>query len=222
MKEYRLPKNKRLLLACLLFVSASSMAQTIEKLYINMPDILNPTLSKQNRMELLEYHKAGQGDSIANLFKHQAYLLKFDTLNQHLSVKNTPTSTFEMKILNQADSTVIIGIIRTVCAPVCMSTIEFYDTAWNSIPVRFNMPTAIEWVDMNKIPAEKMDLQWVRSLMGISFVSLSFSDKDQSILAKNNTLDFISDVDRKVIAPYVSDKSISFGLKGNIWQRNKN
>ena len=221
MKRNRLPGNNRLLIVCLLFISAGSMAQTIEKWYVNMPDILNPTLSKQNRLELLEYHKAGQGDSIANIFKHQAYLLKFDTLNQHITVKNTPTSTFEMKILNQADSTAIIGIIRTVCAPLCMSTIEFYDTAWNLIPVQFNMPTAIEWVDINKIPTEKIDLQWVKNLMGVSFVSLSFSDKDQTIQAKNNTLDFLSEMDRKVIAPYVSDKNISFKLKDRTWQRNQ-
>ena len=221
MKKKRLPGNNGLLILCLLFISVGSMAQTIEKWYVNMPDILNPTLSKQNRLELLEYHKAGQGDSIANIFKHQAYLLKFDTLNQHITVKNTPTSTFEMKILNQADSTAIIGIIRTVCAPLCMSTIEFYDTAWNLIPVKFKMPTAIEWVDINKIPVEKIDLQWVRNLMGVSFVSLSFSDKDQTIQAKNNTLDFLSEVDRKVIAPYVSDKNLSFKLKDRTWQRNQ-
>jgi len=221
MKKKRLPGNNGLLILCLLFISVGSMAQTIEKWYVNMPDILNPTLSKQNRLELLEYHKAGQGDSIANIFKHQAYLLKFDTLNQHITVKNTPTSTFEMKILNQADSTAIIGIIRTVCAPLCMSTIEFYDTAWNLIPVQFNMPTAIEWVDINKIPTEKIDLQWVKNLMGVSFVSLSFSDKDQTIQAKNNTLDFLSEVDRKVIAPYVSDKNLSFKLKDRTWQRNQ-
>jgi len=220
MKRNRLPGNNRLLIVCLLFISAGSMAQTIEKWYVNMPDVLNPTLSKQNRMELLEYHKAGQGDSIANIFKNQVYLLKFDTLNQQILVKNTPSSTFEMKILNLPDNSSIIGIIRTVCAPVCMSTIEFYDSAWNSIPVRFTMPAAIEWVDLNKIPAEKIDLQWVRSLMGISFVSLHFSDKDQSVLAKNNTLDYISDEDRKVIAPYVSDKNITFKLKDRTWQRN--
>lgn len=220
MKKKRLHGNSRLLIVCLLFISVSSMSQTIEKWYVNMPDILNPTLSKQNRMELLEYHKAGQGDSIANIFKNQAYLLKFDTLNQQILVKNTPTSTFEMKILNLPDNSSIIGIIRTVCAPVCMSTIEFYDTAWNVLPVRFYMPSAIEWVDMNKIPAEKIDLQWVRSLMGISFVSLRFSDKDQSVLAKNNTLDYISEEDRKVIAPYISDKSITFKLKDRTWQRN--
>jgi hypothetical protein len=184
-----------------------------------MPDILNPTLSKQNRLELLEYHNAGQGDSISNIFKHEAYLLSIDTLKQQIVVKNTKSSVFEMKIIRTEDGTSVIGIIRTVCAPVCMSTVEFYDTAWNLIPVRFKMPAAIEWLDVKNIPSEKIDIEWAKNLMGISFISLSFSKKDQTIVAKNNTLDFISAADRKVIAPYVSDKPILYELKGRTWQR---
>ena len=202
-----------------IFISMSSMSQTIEKWYVNMPDFINPTLTKQNRLELLEYHKAGKGDSIANRFGNQAYLLSLDTLQQQIVVKNTPSSAFEMKILNLEDGTAVLGIIRTVCAPVCMSSVEFYDTAWNVIPIQFNMPKAIEWVSVDSIPSEKLDIKWVKSLMEISFISLRFSDKDQSIVAKNNTLDFISEEDRKVIAPYVSDKTISFELKERTWQR---
>jgi hypothetical protein len=219
MKKKRQLKNKMVLFCCILLCSQSLRSQTIEKWFVNMPDILNPTLSKQNRMELLEYHKAGQGDSIANVFKHQAYLLHLDTLKQLIAVKNTRSSIFEMKIIKLDDSTSAVGIIRTVCAPVCMSTVEFYDTAWNLIPLGFTRPAAIEWLDINNIPAEKIDLQWAKNLMGLSFISLSFSEKDQSIVAKNNTLDFISVEDRKIIAPYVSDKTISFELKGRTWQR---
>jgi len=203
----------------MIFISMSSMSQTIEKWYVNMPDFINPTLTKQNRLELLEYHKAGKGDSIANRFGNQAYLLSLDTLQQQIVVKNTPSSAFEMKILNLEDGTAVLGIIRTVCAPVCMSSVEFYDTAWNVIPIQFNMPKAIEWVSVDSIPSEKLDIKWVKSLMEISFISLRFSDKDQSIVAKNNTLDFISEEDRKVIAPYVSDKTISFELKERTWRR---
>ena len=203
----------------LILCSQSLLSQTIVKCYENMPDILNPTLTKQNRLELVEYYKAKQGDSIANRFDHQVHLLKLDTLNQRILVKNTRTSTFDMKLIKQADSTVVIGIIRTVCAPVCLSSIEFYDTSWNLIPVIFNMPKSIEWLNMNNIPADKIDLQWARNLMGVSFISLSFSEKDQTIIARNNTLDFLSNEDRKVISPYVSDKTITFELKGQQWQR---
>jgi len=219
MKKYLQLKNN-LILFCLLVLSGQCvMSQTIENLFVNMPDILNPTLTKQNRLELLEYHKAGQGDSVANRFDHQALLLNFDTLQQQIVVKNTPSSTFEMKIIHSQDSTSIIGIIRTVCTPVCQSAVEFYDTAWNIIPVKFTVPKAIEWVDLNSIPSDKIDLNWINNLMDISFISFSFSQKDQSLMAKNCTLDFISAEDRKVIAPYVTDKPISFVLKGRTWIR---
>jgi len=219
MKKNLLLKNNLFVLCCLFLFGQGVMSQTVEKLYVGMPDVLNPSLTKQNRLELLEYHKAGQGDSVVNRFGNQSLLLNLDTLNQHILVKNTPTSTFEMKILTLEDSTKIIGIIRTVCAPVCLSSVEFYDSAWNTIPVQFDMPKAIEWLDVKGIPSDKIDIQWARNLMGVGFISLQFSDKSQLILAKNNTLDFLSDEDRKVIAPYVSDKTILFGLKDKVWQR---
>jgi len=219
MKKTPRPRNNRLIFCLLILCCQPLMSQTIVKMYVNMPDILNPTLSKQNRLELVEYFKAKQGDSIANRFDHQVHLLKLDTLNQHILVKNTKTSTFDMKLIRQADSTIVIGIIRTVCSPVCLSSVEFYDTAWNLIPVRFNMPKSIEWLDVNNIPTDRIDLTWAKNLMGISFISLSFSEKDQSITARNNTLDFLSDEDRKVISPYMSNKTITFELKGQQWQR---
>ena len=219
MKKYLLLKNNLFVFCCLILFGQSAMSQTVEKWYVDMPDVLNPSLTKQNRLELLEYHKAGQGDSVVNRFGNQSLLMSLDTLNQQILVKNTPSSTFEMKILTLEDSTKIIGIIRTVCAPVCMSSVEFYDSAWNIIPLQFDMPKAIEWLDVKSIPSDKIDIQWARNLMGVGFISLRFSEKNQQILAKNNTLDFLSDEDRKVIAPYVSDKTIMFVLNDKLWQR---
>ena len=219
MKKNQFLKNSLLVICFLIVCFQGLKSQSIEKLYVNMPDFLNPTLSKQNRLELLEYHKAGQGDSIANRFDHKACLMLFDSLQCHIVVQNTKSSSFEMKILYAEDSTALIAIIRTVCAPVCMSTIECYDTAWNLIPLRFIMPKAIEWIDLTAIPSGKTDIQWVKNLMDISFISLSFDDKNQTLVAKNNTIDFISAEDRKTIAPYVVDKTIAFVYKERIWQR---
>jgi len=219
MKKNPLLRNNLIVAGLLLLASPLVQSQTIEKWFVNMPDVLNPTLTKQNRMELLEYHKAGQGDSITNRFGHQTFLLGYDSLQQKIIVKNTPVSTFEMKIFKLEDSTSVVGIIRTVCAPVCLSSVEFYDTAWHKIPVQFTMPKAIEWLDVNRIPADKVDVQWAKNLMGIGFISLHFAEKGQLLVAKNNTLDFISAEDRKVIAPYVTGTDITYELKDRIWQR---
>ena len=219
MKKQILRKSNLLVICCLLCLNQTLSSQTIEDCYVNMPDILNPTLSKQNRLELLEYHKAHQSDSVANRFGNQAHLISLDSLNQRIVVRNTASSTFEMKILSLEDSTKIIGIIRTVCAPVCLSTVEFYDTAWNAIPIQFTMPKAIEWVDEKSIPTHEIDLQWVRNVMDVSFISLSFSVQGRSLVARNNTMDFLSEQDRKLLNPYVVKKTISFSLRNRIWVR---
>ncbi len=219
MKKQLLRKNDLLIISCLLLISQSLFSQNIDDWYVNMPDILNPVLTKQNRLELLEYHKAHRGDSITNRFGNQSYLLGLDSLNKRIVIKNTSTSTFDMKIVEPEGVAPVVGIVRTVCAPVCLSSVEFYDTAWNQIPVEFTMPKAMEWVDEKSIPADKIDLQWVKSVMEVSFVSLSFSAENQLLIAKNNTLDFLAEADRKILSPFVSDKPIRFKLQGRIWVR---
>jgi len=219
MKKRLLLKNNLAIACCLILVNQNLLSQRIEDWYVNMPDILNPTLSRQNRLELLEYHKVHQSDSIANRLGNFAHLLTLDSLNNRIVVKNTPSSVFEMKAFNLDDNTTAIGIIRTVCAPVCLSNIQFYDTAWNQIPIQFTVPKAIEWVNKNNIPTDKVDIQWLKNSLSISFTSLSFSEEGQSIVVKNNTLDFLSETDRKIIAPYITTKPISFKLKGRTWIR---
>lgn len=219
MKKQYLRKNSLVIVCCMLLAGRSLLSQTIEDWYVNMPDILNPTLSRQNRLELIEYHKAHQSDSVTNRFGNQAHLLTLDSLNNRIVVKNTSSSIFEMKIFQLEDSSTVIGVIRTVCAPVCLSNVEFYDTAWNLIPLQFTMPKAIEWVDEKNVSVDKVDGRWLKNTMEVSFVSLGFSDKGQLIVAKNNTLDFLSEADRKIVSPFVIDKPILFKLKGRVWIR---
>jgi len=119
MKNNQQFRNNIILLIGFALIGQLSYSQTIENLYVNMPDFLNPTLSKQNRFELLEYHKAHLSDSTTNRFENQTSLVLMDTVNEHIVVKNTAVSSFDMKLLTLEDSTLVIGIIRTVCAPVC-------------------------------------------------------------------------------------------------------
>jgi len=50
-----------------------------------------------------------------------------------------------------------------------------------------------------------------------SFISLSFDSKNQLIIAKNNSLEFLSEADRKLISPLVVDKKLLFRLEGRKW-----
>jgi hypothetical protein len=217
MKKNNLHKNNWLIMIGLMLLTQFSYSQTIEDLYVKMPDILNPTLSRQNRLELLEYHKVHQSDSTTNRFGNQAYLITMDTINERIVVKNTPESIFEMKMLTLKDSTLVVGIIHTVCAPVCQSSIEFYDTAWNKVSLKFTLPKAIEWIDTGNGSIDKNTSQWMRNVLQTSFISLTFSPQGQELIAKNNTLEFLTEEDRKSITPYVKNKTITYKLQERKW-----
>ena len=212
-----LQKTNKWLIILLLSICQFAFSQSIEDLYVKMPDILNPTLSSQNRLELLEYYKAHQTDTTLNRYGNQVMLLVLDTLNKRLVVRNTPNSTFEMKVNYLKDSIPYIGIIRTICAPVCQSTIEFYDTAWNVIPLQFTMPKAILWLNESGNSTDMIDQNWVKKSLETGFVTLNFSTANNEIIAKNNTLDFLSEADRKIIKPLIADKPIIYNLQNQIW-----
>jgi hypothetical protein len=218
MKEQK-KLNKWLVLCGIVLCNQLVVAQSIEKLYVGMPDALNPTLSKQNRLELIEYYKSGHGDSIANRYGKSAHLLTLDSLNGFVQMRNTPSSSFAMKVLRLNDNKPVLGVIRTVCAPVCQSVIEFYDTTWKPILLQFTMPKTIEWVNKTKVDSANLDLLWVERVLQDSFVSLSFNPINGTIVAKNNCVDFMSDEDRKLIVPLLDDKPIQFELLDNIWQQ---
>lgn len=210
-------RSKCVIIFLLVLICLNSSAQNIEKCYVNMPSTLNSTLSKQNRLELLEYYKAGQSDSVVNLFGNQVRLLSLDTLTQYLKVKNTSCSTFEMKVFRIDETTRIIGVIRTVCGSVCQSVVEFYDMKWCPTPIPFDMPKAIDWLKKEATYAEALDQKWVENVLENSFITLTFDLKNPVIIAKNNSLEFLSDTDRKSISPLLVDTTFLYRLEGRKW-----
>lgn len=166
---------------------------------------------------MLEYHKAGQGDSILNRFGGKACLQIFDTLNNRIVVKNTASSIFEMKLL-ATENVPTIGVIRSVCSPICQSVTEFYDTAWNKIPLQFTMPKAVDWLDKNKLDSiVGLDKHWVQKVLENNFISLTFDAATNTIVATNNSADFLSDADRKIIQPLLRANPIVFRLERKRW-----
>lgn len=206
-----------ILMMCFAMAGQTLMARNIEYYYINMPERLNPTLTRQNKLELLEYAKAKQTDSVGNRFGKPARLLYIDTVFQCVKVQNTPVSAFEMKLFKTVAGDTIIGVIHTVCTPVCHSNVEFYNTTWTPVPLRFTSPKAVQWLDKKKLQEVNIDPVWVENVLATGFISLTFSRNEDAIEATNNTLLFLSDKDRKEIGPLMSDKQIVFRLKGKDW-----
>lgn len=207
---------KLALVALLLILPGMAIGQNIDKLFVEMPTKLYAGMSKQNKLELMEYHKSQLADSMENRMGNKVYLQKLDTANQLLVIRTSPFSTLEMKRFN-TDKQQFVGLIRTVCAPVCHSSIAFYTTKWRSVDTGFEMPKSAQWLLSDANLMQAIDAKWVNSQLESSFITLSFGTTQQEIIAKNNCLDVKSEEDRKTLSPLLRKEDVVIRYNGTSW-----
>jgi len=207
--------NKTIILNFLFFLTFPAFGQSVEKLFLELPENLIPLLSKQNRFEMIEYYKAIQQDSVKNKFGNYAKLELYDSINQHIVVKTTKNSQLEIKILNRSDSIKKLALINTILSPIQHSRISFYNSKWQKISIDFLMPKALEWLKKDIFEKEELDKIWISKLMDNSFVALKF-DGD-NIIATNYSIETMSVEEKKQVLPFMENKDIIFELKDNKW-----
>ena len=190
--------------ALLMLISFSVQPKDIADYFIDMPSYLMPTFESSYRVELLENHLESGRDSLENRFGTKVVLLELDTINQHIVLQSTSSSRFEMQIIENQNDT-LIGIINTVCAPVCSSYIKFYDTEWTEVKVDFPKYNNKSW-EKYSISAE--DKKTIENLVKVSFVELLFNPKEKVVEVKNNSPENLSEEDRTTVSGLLSESNL--------------
>jgi len=75
--------NKHLVIVIISIISGTISAQNIGTVFLNMPENFMPTLTKQQRFELLEYSKVNRNDSVKNRFGNFSSVQIYDSINHH-------------------------------------------------------------------------------------------------------------------------------------------
>ncbi len=202
-----------------MFVTTVIHSQNIDSLFVNMPDIINPVLNKTIRRTMLKGFKLNQNDSTVNVFMRYSKLLRYDSLENHLFIRNTTLSTFEMKKFRLNDGVELIGIIRTYGDSLKNSNITFYNTDWSVSQLRFEIPEAKNWLDRNKLINSTLDATWVENQLRTSFIELNFIDKGLEIEAKNNTYFYLSDETKKTLKPFFYEKTMKYVYSDKEWMK---
>ena len=194
--------NKILLSLLLSLLSLAMPAQKIDQLFIDMPDKYIPTLSKQQRFELLEYSRLNRKDSTKNRFGRNAAIETFDTINQLITINTTQTSRIEIKILNKQT----IGLIQTINQPIALSKVILFDLNWHPLPTQPLFPATELWINKEKLNTNNTTMEEVLKLAENSFLSYSFTKSDNKIEVYNNTSNYLSIEDKNIFSPYLSKK----------------
>lgn len=107
-------------------------AQEAKILFVNMPDSLSPLLTAVNRADCIDFLESKMKAQVENRFGQKSEMTELG--KDYISIRMSPQSTWQMKLLAISDSTYVICTVSTACAPVCDSNIQFYTTNWKELP----------------------------------------------------------------------------------------
>jgi len=74
---------------------------------------------------------------------------------------------------------------------------------------------------LEKAQKSEEGIETFQKILKHSFVSLSFQDEGQVVTASNNSIDFLSDEDKKLVIPYVNTAPLLFQWSDLKWIREK-
>ena len=130
-------------------------AQEAKTCFKNMPDSICPLLSAVNRADFIDFLESKMKAEVTNSFGGKSEMTELSP--DYIHVKMTPQSSWQMKLLPINDSTKVICVVATVCAPACDSHVKFYTTTGRSWLLRPTCRHCPFWMILSLRPR----IQWM-------------------------------------------------------------
>lgn len=196
----RKKKMKQILTILILWICTMSVsAQEMKTIFVNLPDSIEPLLTKVNKEDCVDFLDSGMKAVVKNRFDRSAELkvLTSDYLQMQLS----DVSTLELKLLPLKDSVRVICMVKTVCASACDSDIRFFDTKWNELDASDFLKYPVE--DVFYLPLDSLtdDVQELRAKADICLMKASLSADDSSLTWEYTTPLTLHKDDREKLIP---------------------
>jgi len=178
---------RKLVFLAVLFAFATLGAQThIRDIYAAAPDSIFPLLTKNNRLDQIDFRENNMQAVVKNKFDDHVELLVLN--ERYLKLKLSERCIVEMRLLS--DSTFIM--VQTYSAPASDSHISFYDTSWNELPQTIERPSVDEFL------SEDVDIDTRLALQALPLIKVSLSESDDTITFALQTSELTREQRQKV------------------------
>lgn len=152
------------------FILHSSFAELrIRDVYAEAPDSIFPLLTKNNRLDQIDFRENNMKAEVKNKFDGHSELLVLN--EQYLKLQLSEHCLVEMKLLN--DST--FCLVQTYNAPAPDSRIRLFDTRWNELPRTIERPSVDEFL------SDDIDTDTRLALEALPLIKASLSENDDTI-----------------------------------------
>ena len=162
-------------------------AQTrIRDIYAEAPDSIFPLLTKNNRLDQIDFRENNMKADVKNKFEDHSELLVLS--ERYLKLQLSKHCLVEMRLLN--DST--FCIVQTYNAPASDSQIRFFDTAWNKLPQTVERPSVDEFL------SEDVDIDVRLALQALPLIKASLSENSETVTFELQTSELTREQRQKV------------------------
>lgn len=182
---------KKFLLLLLLSVVCCQLtvvnAQTrIRDIYSEAPDSIFPLLTKNNRLDQIDFRENNMQAVVKNRFDEHAEL---QVLNErYMRLQLSEHCLVEMRLLS--DST--FCMVETYNGPAPDSHIRLFNTSWNELPQTIERPSVDDFL------SEDVDIDTRLALQALPLIKASLSEQDDSITFELQTSELTREQRKKV------------------------
>jgi hypothetical protein len=140
----------------------------IRDIYAEAPDSIFPLLTKNNRLDQIDFRENNMQAIVKNKFDAHSELLVLN--ERYLKLQLSERCLVEMRLLT--DST--FCMVQTYSAPASDSQVRLFDTKWNELKV-LERPAVEEFL------SEDLDVDTRQSLQALSLIKARLDEEDNSI-----------------------------------------
>ena len=195
--------NLKIIFTLFLFYAAVHFVQgqTVGELFVKLPKPELLTLNQSSRLDLIDLYKSGEKATVKNFFDDSCSIHRLTDDYLQIQIGNNSMELFLLSMINDSK---ILGLIHTVCAPVCDSEIEFYTTTGRKIDastfITLSGPYDFLGEGINK---DDENIKNALIPLDISLMKLQYEPDKQELQQYYTTPDYLSEADRNKIIPYL-------------------
>ncbi len=189
---------------CILGMSYYVYAQNMRELIKQMPDSVLPLLTRNNRLDMIDYLDSGMKAEISNKFGGQSEMTAIR--EDYVNIKLTERSSVAFKLLPFGNDN-IICMVHTCKSIADDSQMKFYSVQWKQLPEEsfFYRPSTDDFFVR---PDTLTDLEYrnLRNKADVNFVKIDFADNSTDIVLTFTTPQYMNEEDRTVVTPYLREQ----------------
>ena len=158
----------------------------IRDIYAAAPDSIFPLLTKNNRLDQIDFRENNMQAVVKNRFDAHSELLVLS--DKYLQLRLSERCVVEMRLLSDS----VFCMVQTYNAPAPDSRVRLFDTEWHELP------QAIERPDVDDFLSEDIDTDVRLALQALPLIKASLSQDDDSITWQLQTSELTREQRQKV------------------------